>query len=177
MRTVKGFTLLEMITVVAIVGILMALGIPNYKGWQSSRQLRIARTHLCHVLQHARLCAVKENRKVIVSFDPDGDGQIQGHYVVFVDNALDQKTFWTQEPDERTVYQGRIPHEIDVLDISFAGGKPRVRFDPLGLPNGLGGHIYLTNRQRKYLGIHVNINGSSRRVRSDTGEKGTWVGD
>lgn len=174
MRVNEGFTLIELLTVISILGILMALTIPNFKGWQTNRRLRIATTELYHALQHARLYAVKENRKVILTFDPDGNRQLEGNYISFVDNGLARETFWTREPDEKIVQKGRISEDIELYDVSFAGGIPRIRYDPLGLPNGFGGHIYLTNSQNRYLGIHVNITGSPRVVRSEDGTRGSW---
>jgi hypothetical protein len=91
-----------------------------------------------------------------------------------VDNGHSRATFWSREPDEKIIQAGRISADVFLHDVSFAGGIPRMRYDPLGLPNGLGGHIYLTNTRNRYLGIHVNITGSPRIVESKDGSRGSW---
>ena len=174
MRKSFGFTLIEMIMTVSIVLILSSLIVPNFKAWFGGYRLRAATSRLMAVLQQARLYAVKTNARVIITFDPDNDGQVEDHYEIFVDGGLDNQTFWTREPDEKLIKRDRIPDGVEFHDVSFAGGKPRIRYDPLGLPNGFGGHIYLTNSQNRYLGIHVNINGNPRMVKSKDGAKGNW---
>lgn len=174
MQTRSGLTLIEMIMVVSIICIVSALAIPNVKAWFGNHKLRSAATELMTTMQHARMVAVKKNAKVVVSFDPDGNGQADGNYLAFVDNGLDQKTFWTRESDEKIIKQGRVPPGIELYEASFAGGIPHTRFDPRGLPNGFGGHVYLSDMQNRYLGIHLNINGRPRIVLSRSGEKGSW---
>ncbi len=174
MRCHLGLTLIELITVIAVLSILTTIAIPNVHAWKSGYQLRAATMQLHQVLQHARLYAVRQHGKVIVNFDPDNDGQLEGEYIAFVDNGLDDQTIWTLDPDEKLLYQGRLKGKVRFLKVSFAGGIPRLRFNSLGLPNGFGGHIYLTNGSGRFRGIHVNINGRSRTVSSQTGAKGTW---
>ncbi len=174
MRHHPGFTLIELITIMAILGILTALTIPNLSAWKTGYQLRSATMQLHQMLQQARLYAVKQHSKVIVNFDPDNDGKLEGDYIAFVDNGLDDHTFWTREPDEQLLKRERLKGNVRFLKVSFAGGKPRLRFDPMGLPNGFGGHIYLTGGFRRFRGMHVNINGRSRMVSSRTGVRGSW---
>ena len=174
MRTQTGFTLIEMIMTVSIILILSALTVPNFKAWFSNYQLRADTSQLIMALQQSRLYAVKTNAKIVITFDPEDDGRTDGNYEIFVDNGLGNHTLWTREPDEKLIKQDRISKGIVFHDVSFAGGKPRIRYDPLGLPNGFGGHIYLTNSQNRYLGIHVNITGNPRIVTSEDGTRGSW---
>jgi prepilin-type N-terminal cleavage/methylation domain-containing protein len=174
MRLQSGFTLIELMITVAVISAMSALAVPNFLRLIENQKLSGAVTDLMVVFQHARLRAAKEFANVVINFDPDGDGNLNGEYLVFVDNGIDPKTRWTREPDEKIVLRGSMPPGIEMQHVSFAGGVPRTRFNPMGLPNGLGGHVYLCNAQKKYLGIHVNLNGNPRIVRSESGERGTW---
>lgn len=174
MQPSKGFTLLELLAALAICGILAAIATPHVLTWMDNTRLRSAVMDLFADLQHARLVAVRVNRNVIVDFNTDEDGQVNGRYTIFVDDASRKSTLWTREAGERVVRSGRIPPGVRLLRVSFAGGVPRTRFNPMGFPNGLGGHIYMRNQHGRNLGIHVNINGRSRIVRSASGEPGTW---
>jgi prepilin-type N-terminal cleavage/methylation domain-containing protein len=174
MRIHPGFTLIELVITVAVISTMSAIAVPTFLHLMDNHKLTSAVTDLMVVMQHARIRAAKEHAHVVVTFDPDGDGNIDGKYLVFVDNGIDPKTRWSREPDERIIYRGSMPQGIEMQKASFAGGIPRTRFNTMGFPNGLGGHVYLSNSRKKYLGIHLNLNGNPRIVRSDTGEKGTW---
>ena len=174
MRIHAGFTLIELVITVAVISTMSAIAVPNVLHWIDNYRLTGAVTDLLVVMQHARIRAAKEHAHVVITFDPDEDGRIDGEYLVFVDNGIDPKTRWTREPDERIIYRGSMPPGIEMQKASFAGGIPRTRFNSMGFPNGLGGHVYLSNSRKKYLGIHLNLNGNPRIVKSDSGEKGTW---
>lgn len=72
----QGFSFAELMTVIAIVGILSAIALPNFLRSLPEKRLKNAARNLYADLQRARLLAVKENRRVDVLFninDNDSD--------------------------------------------------------------------------------------------------------
>ena len=90
-KKLKGFTILEIIVVVVIVGIIAAIGMPNYTSWKKDREVRGAATRIINIFngistQLQRNVFPFMQMEVIVS-----DDQIQ-----FLAKGLTQKKF-TQE--------------------------------------------------------------------------------
>jgi len=61
-----GFTLIEMMIVVAIIGIAGLIALPNYLVWQSRSELRQAITEVQNQLLLARMAALSRNAPVTV---------------------------------------------------------------------------------------------------------------
>lgn len=59
-----GFTLIELMTGIAIMAIVMALGMPSYKAWIQNMRLRNAAESILSGLQLARTEAVRRNTSV-----------------------------------------------------------------------------------------------------------------
>ena len=65
-KTAQGFSLMEIMVVVAIIGALVAVGVPNYITWNQKYQLKSEVGNLAGNLGRARMMAINQNIRVDV---------------------------------------------------------------------------------------------------------------
>ena len=86
----SGFTLIEVMIVVAIIGIASALAIPNYVEWKARHDLREAVSEFSSNLNLARVVAMNRNRQATVTI------QLVGGLINVSGNAGGTPIFGTQ---------------------------------------------------------------------------------
>ena len=151
-RAGYAFTLVEMITVVAMISILCSIAIPTYFSWLPKYRLNSAADDLLVLLQNARLRAIKENANVVVDFDPAAEGNPDGRYIVFVDNG---------DGHEKTILSGRLRPNIHLDEVKFSGSLTYLRFTNRGL--GYAGRITISNRRGDVQTIKTTLAGNIHR--------------
>ena len=156
MRKENGFTLNELMVVLAIVVVTLSIAVPNFISYLPKRRLQQAAGEVQSLVRLAQLTAVKEGADVVVSFSPADDA-----CTAFLDNGAGAGTAGNGlvDGDEKTVHNKNLPPGIDLYDASFSGNQ--FRFNSRGLASG-SGNVTLRNKYNESKIVEVNIIGASR---------------
>ena len=86
MKQAKGFTIIELVVIIVIMGILATIAIPGFSRWLPNYRLRVATRDVFSNFQHAKLTAIKRHRTCVISFNQPVSGTTYD-YVVYVDTG------------------------------------------------------------------------------------------
>lgn len=154
-RSEAGATLVELMTVVAIIAAVSALAIPNYKSWNARVQLKEAILELNSNLSVARMAAMNRNTTVTSTVVVSG-GRVNG---TFTDPA---NTSANCLADRSNCV---IPTQVMPGEVTQAGGTTTFQFNSMGMRVGGGTAnqtVTLTNRDGLTYSIQVSPAGRTR---------------
>ena len=146
MRNKSGFTIIELLMVLAIIAVVSAITVPSIISWRNSAKLRGAAGNLKGDLEMAKVNAIKHNNFVAIRFDDKA-------YEVFVDTSGDGN----RDAGEALLKTRALPAGV-IFDLShpqwtFAGNV--TKFNGRGTAdNGTA--------------ILANVQGQERRIRIST---------
>ncbi|WP_240475938.1 GspH/FimT family pseudopilin [Xanthomonas arboricola] len=161
----KGYTALQLVIVMAIIGIMAAIGLPSFNAlieWQRAQ----ARVHLLTAhLAMARSLAVTHRLPVSICPSSDGANCRSGRdwsrgWILFKDPLR------TGQPaDTDSVLQVEQYAASDNISITGTTGRSLVRFLPNGRNSGTNITISLCTRAQRLADVIVNNSGRTRSVR------------
>lgn len=104
----KGYTIIELICVIAIIGIMAGLSYPSIKGLLSSERLNLSSKVLINDLRYAKMYAVSKNiTSVYVKFTGDADKGIYSGYMIYYPNNMANPVLINKNFDDEIIIDGK----------------------------------------------------------------------
>ncbi len=72
----RGFQLVQLLVVVAVLAVALVSGLPSFLRWSSALRLRLAAAELVSTLRLTRMLAVQTSARVGIKFRPHDDGRV-----------------------------------------------------------------------------------------------------
>jgi prepilin-type N-terminal cleavage/methylation domain-containing protein len=179
MKHETGYTITELIVVIAVIAVLAAVAIPAFAIWAPDQRLKTAGRELLSTIQLAKMKAVQRNTYCTITFNQSISGKTYD-CVAFEDTNEDS----TYDAGEMIIEQSCLADDYrDVhLDTSQGGGDgiddtfinngdglPVLSFSPRAFPVAysggsevsVSGTIYLVNDRNKTLTVSVSPAGAA----------------
>ncbi len=125
-RILRGFTLVELIMIVLIVGIVASIAIPRFASTLALQHVEAAANRIQHDLEFARRYARQSSAELTVTFDQ----ATHSYHLSGVSDPNHPAQDYVIELDEE-------PYQVQILAVDF-DGNAKVTFDGFGVPNAAG---------------------------------------
>ncbi|MDX9964748.1 GspH/FimT family pseudopilin [Desulfobacter postgatei] len=173
LKTATGFTLLEIIIVLAIMAIAMTIAIPNVMSWLPDYRLKAAARDLYSNMQKAKSEALKRNCSVGITFSTVTFPTQGGGYTVFLDNGAGTNAGnAVQDPGEATLLTVAMPSGCTLYEAIFfstSGNTPRTIYNSRGFPGNKTGHARLRNNNSVWYEMALSNSGYPKIRKSHDG--------
>ena len=147
--SIKGFTLLELLIVIAIAAVLMAIGVPNFSKWKEKHEINGQAQKVYSDMMLARSTSIKNNNNVLITFDT-AKNLYKVHDDTDSDGVEDHDEAVKSVNLENNVEFGYVPELLDiegnqVTSPIFFGSGNSVTFNSRGQASK-GGSIFLIHK-------------------------------
>jgi len=103
LRNIKGFTLLEIMIVIALFAVGMAIAIPNFSNMGKTSSVKTSARQLKDQLSIARASAIAQNTPITVTFDKSTNSYSFASTSIDLSNTIEDKSL----PDETLTWDQR----------------------------------------------------------------------
>jgi len=160
----KGFTVFELVTVIAIIGIMLSIALPSYSSWLPRYRLKTSVRHIYDDMNLAKIQAVKSGTVAVVIFHPASNS-----YDIFLDTS--DPLNYALDGGETIIRQNAsLEDGVNIYETTLASNT--CGFNNRGMPTGQG-QVHLTSSSGLFMGVQVNTPGYISIIESSDGG-GTW---
>lgn len=143
LRRPRGFSLIELMIAIALLGVLLALGIPAFRAWVHNAQIRTGAEGVISGLQIARNEAVRRNTNVEFKLQDD-PAPLPANFLGWVVTASDGTVIQQRSGNEgsKSAIATALPAGVNPILVTF-NGLGRLWPDGAGNPQNQDGSVVL----------------------------------
>src|ERR1700686_1579287 len=121
-----GFSLVEMLTVVAIIGILALVTVPNFINFYQSNKMKVAMRNFTSDIRTMRQMSISQGVQTRITFTPAATNTSSSRaYDFWLGNSNFNTTTWTQitqpDPTKKALSKGYTRHVEDIAYFPNSG--------------------------------------------------------